>query len=178
MARKTLIALLVVATAAAIVGFSVASRATAADIRVTSGDANSRFMALGVSKSVVIDFPTDVKDVLVADKGIVTAVMRTNRRVYIIGAALGQTNVYFYGPDGRQIGAFDIAVQATSQPANLEDYAFPANVVVVYRDVHGQTLSCTPTMCIDANKPGSDQVPGTQNINVTGSTTTVAVSPK
>jgi hypothetical protein len=37
-------------------------------MRVSSSDANARFMVLGVSKSVVIDLPTDLRDVLVADK--------------------------------------------------------------------------------------------------------------
>src|ERR1700680_4822384 len=65
-----------------------------AGMQVISSDVTARFMALGVSKSVVIDLPTDIKDVLVTDKGIVDAVVRSKRRAYIIRTALGQTNVY------------------------------------------------------------------------------------
>ena len=145
---------------------------------MTSSDATARFVALGVSKSVVIDFPTDIKDVVVADKGIATVVVLTRRRVYVIGAALGQTNVYFFDADGRQIDALDLAVASTSPPAALENYPYPANVVLVYNGSKGQNLSCTPILCLDASKPGSDQPPGTQNINVTGSSSTVSVTPK
>ena len=136
-------------------------------------------MALGVSKSVVIDFSTDIQDVLVTDKGVVNAVVRTKRRIYILGQALGQTNVYFFDADGRQIGALDVAVTATSLPATLENYPFPANVVLLYSDTGSiVTLSCASSLCIDVSKPGAKEVPGTQNINVTGSTSTVAISPK
>ncbi len=162
----------------ALAGFAATGRGLAAEPYVVSSDATARFVALGVSKSIVIDFPADIKEVLVADKGIANAVVPTKRRVYIIGQALGQTNVFVFGADGRQIGALDIAVTATSLPAALENYPSPANVILVYRAARVQTLGCTPIMCIDANKPGSDQPPDTQNINVTGNPSAVAVVPK
>ena len=70
----------------------------------------SRFVPLGVGKSVVVDLPADIKDVLVADPKIANAVVRTARRAYIIGVKVGQTNVYFFDAEGRQIVGFDIAV--------------------------------------------------------------------
>ncbi|MDU3133193.1 MAG: pilus assembly protein N-terminal domain-containing protein, partial [Bradyrhizobium sp.] len=39
------------------------------------GQINARFLALGVGKSVVIDLPRDIKDVLVADPKIANAVV-------------------------------------------------------------------------------------------------------
>jgi pilus assembly protein CpaC len=69
-----------------------------------------RFLALGVGKSVVIDLPRDVKDVLVADPKIANAVVRSPQRAYIIGSAVGQTNVVFFDPQGQQIASYDIAV--------------------------------------------------------------------
>jgi pilus assembly protein CpaC len=71
---------------------------------------NARPLALGIGKSVVIDLPRDVKDVLVADPKIANAVVRSAQRAYIIGAAVGQTNIVFFDGDGQQIGAYDIAV--------------------------------------------------------------------
>src|SRR5258705_6240498 len=79
-------------------------------IQFVGSDTTSRFVPLGVSKSVVIDLPRDIKDVLVADPKIANAVVRSTRRAYIIGAAVGQTNVYFFDAEGRQIGGLDIAV--------------------------------------------------------------------
>jgi len=79
-------------------------------IRVAASDAESQSVSLGVSKSVVIDLPHDIKDVLVADPKIANAVVRSSRRAYIIGIAPGQTNVFFFDADGKQIAGFDIAV--------------------------------------------------------------------
>jgi pilus assembly protein CpaC len=71
---------------------------------------NGRPLSLGVGKSVVIDLPRDIKDVLVADPKIANAVIRSAQRAYIIGAAVGQTNIVFFDSAGQQIVAYDIAV--------------------------------------------------------------------
>lgn len=106
-------------TALAILGGAIAGSSQAAEprqphvpvIQVVGSDASSRFVALGVGKSVVIDLPADIKDVLVADPKIANAVVRSSRRAYIIGAALGQTNVFFFDSQGNQMAGFDIAVK-------------------------------------------------------------------
>jgi len=79
-------------------------------IKVVSSDYGSRAVSLGVSKSVVIDMPRDIKDVLVADPAIANAVIRSSRRAYLIGMKPGQTNVYFFDAEGKQLAGFDIAV--------------------------------------------------------------------
>lgn len=90
--------------------------AIAADYRpatpaAADGQMNARFLALGVGKSIVIDLPRDIKDVLVADPKIANAVVRSAQRAYIIGAAVGQTNIVFFDASGQQIAAYDIAVK-------------------------------------------------------------------
>jgi pilus assembly protein CpaC len=76
-----------------------------------SGPIKVRFLALGIGKSVIIDLPRDVKDVLVADPKIANAVVRSAQRAYIIGAAVGQTNIVFFDAAGQQVAAYDIAVK-------------------------------------------------------------------
>jgi pilus assembly protein CpaC len=88
----------------------------AADYRVAApatadGQMNARFLSLGVGKSIVIDLPRDIKDVLVADPKIANAVVRSAQRAYIIGAMVGQTNIIFFDAQGQQIAAYDIAVK-------------------------------------------------------------------
>src|ERR1700739_255627 len=70
-----------------------------------------RFLALCVVKSIVVDLPRDIKDVLVADPKIANAVVHSPQRAYIIGVAVGQTNVVFFDPEGQQIASYDIAVK-------------------------------------------------------------------
>jgi pilus assembly protein CpaC len=119
MARRAMTRTACLAASFAAVGLGVLSIAWASDarvdarapaIQVAASEAGSRFVPLGIGKSVVIDLPRDIKDVLVADPKIANAVVRSSRRVYLIGAAVGQTNIFFFDADGRQIAGFDIAV--------------------------------------------------------------------
>lgn len=156
MTRRTLIPIASLVALIAALGFDAADRVLADEMKVTSSNSTARFIALGVSKSVVIDLPTDIKNVLVGDKGVVTANVVTKRQVYIIGAALGQTNVYFFNADGQQIGALDIAVLSTSPQGPVENYTSHANVVQVVNGSQNVYLNCTPYTCIDALKPGAN----------------------
>jgi pilus assembly protein CpaC len=105
------------ALAALILGAGLAPMvpATGADvhvpvIKVAASEATSRAIRLGMGKSVAIDLPADIKDVLVADPTVANAVIRSSRRVYMIGVKVGQTNIFFFDANGRQIAGFDIAV--------------------------------------------------------------------
>jgi pilus assembly protein CpaC len=106
-------------TAAALAPVSGLAPATAAESEAAPATTSSipsvapktRFLSLGVGKSAIIDLPRDVKDVLVADPKIANAVVRSPQRAYIIGSAVGQTNVVFFDGDGQQIAAYDIAIK-------------------------------------------------------------------
>ena len=49
----------------AAVGFGAVSRAMATDMQVI-GNTTARFVVLGLGRSVVIDLPSDIKDVLLS----------------------------------------------------------------------------------------------------------------
>jgi hypothetical protein len=128
---------------------TTASERLIGGLRVVSSDETSRFVAIAVNKSLVIDLPKDINDALVANPKIVNAVVRTKRRVYLVGHAIGQTNVYFYDDDGRQIGALDVYVTRGTPPASMS--ALEDNeIVVVYRGAEGKytTQSCSPSACV------------------------------
>ena len=108
--RVTALAALVIGTGLAPSVPVVAADRPTSVIQVAASEATSRFIPLGIGKSVAIDLPADIKDVLVADPKIANAVIRSSRRVYMIGVAVGQTNIFFFDADGKQIAGFDIAV--------------------------------------------------------------------
>ena len=107
--RSSLLALLVLFGVTG-TGPAFASDPPGSPIEVNGKENGLRFVPLGVGKSVVIDLPRDAKDVLVADPAIANAVVRSTRRAYLIGVKVGQTNVFFFDAEGRQIAGFDIAV--------------------------------------------------------------------
>ena len=94
----------------ALAGNVVFNTPAVATVHVAASDYQSQPMSLGIGKSIVVDLPRDVKDVLVADPKIANAVVRSSRRVFIIGSSVGQTNLYFFDAEGKQIAGFDIAV--------------------------------------------------------------------
>jgi pilus assembly protein CpaC len=89
---------------------AVADDTPTGSVRFAAGDPAARFVALGVGKSIVVDLSRDVRDVLVSNPKIANAVIRSSRRAYLIGGEIGQTNIYFFDGEGRQIAGFDIAV--------------------------------------------------------------------
>ena len=108
--RAVALAALVIATGLAPAAPLLAAEARVPVLKVAASEGTSRFIPLGIGKSVAIDLPADIKDVLVADPKIANAVMRSSRRVYLIGVTVGQTNIFFFDADGKQIAGFDIAV--------------------------------------------------------------------
>src|SRR5450759_3228828 len=90
MTRRTLTPTGLLMVAIAALGVVTTDRATAVepnvtDMHVISSDATARFVSLGLNKAVVIELPTDIRDVLVSNTKIVNAIVRSRRRVYIIG---------------------------------------------------------------------------------------------
>src|SRR3977135_2903797 len=117
MTRILIRAALTTAVLAACFGAALSARADEPNIPPQSGaiqvvgsDSGSRFVQLGIGKSVVIDLPRDIKDVLVAEPKFANAVVRSPRRAYLIGVAFVQTNIYFCDAEGKQIAGFDVAV--------------------------------------------------------------------
>jgi len=70
----------------------------------------SRSIVLGLNKAAIVELPVAARDVLVSNPAIVDAVVRTNKRTYLIGLAVGQTNAFFFNENGQQILNLEIRV--------------------------------------------------------------------
>ncbi len=96
-------------------GFMVDSVASAqADrVRITSGGdgQESRSLLLPVGKAVIVELPADAADVIVSNPEMVDAVIRTPRRVYLLGMQTGQANAFFFDKRGRQIINLEMRVE-------------------------------------------------------------------
>jgi pilus assembly protein CpaC len=82
------------------------------------GGAQSASLVLPFGKSAIIDLPADARDILVSNPQIADATVRTSRRAYVIGRALGQTNIFFFDAQGRQIANVEIRVEPDVAPLN------------------------------------------------------------
>ncbi len=71
----------------------------------------SASLILPFGKAAIIDLPADARDVLLSNPNIADAVVRTPRRIYVLGRALGTTNAFFFDGAGRQIAIVEIRVE-------------------------------------------------------------------
>lgn len=93
-----------------------AAEAGARAERVTVEDSRGdRIVHLPLSKSKVLDFEDDIRDVLVSDPKVADAVVRSSRRLYLIGNRFGTTNVVVFGSSGRPVANLEIQVEIDTQ---------------------------------------------------------------
>ncbi len=70
----------------------------------------TRRIGLGIGKSVIVDLPRDAKEVFVANPAVANAVVRSTRKIFLIGQEDGETSVFIFDADGRQLATLEIAV--------------------------------------------------------------------
>jgi pilus assembly protein CpaC len=73
-------------------------------------ESKAKSVALGVGKSVGIDLPEDAAEILVADPKVANAVVRSARKLYVIGMANGQTTLFAMDAEGRRILNLEISI--------------------------------------------------------------------
>ena len=69
-------------------------------------------ISLGASKSILVQFPFELKDVLVSDPEKVDAVVQSSNRVFLIAKKVGQTNAFFFDTQGKQVLTLEVSVGA------------------------------------------------------------------
>ena len=80
------------------------------ETRVVRSDANVELLMLELNEVVAIDAPANIKEILVGDVQIVRVVVRTVRRVLLVGASVGRTNIIFFDDNNRQSLLLDVSV--------------------------------------------------------------------
>ncbi len=123
-------------------------------VRVAAGErVTNRSLAVGLGRSVVIELGEDVRDVLVSDPAVADAVMRTNRRIFVLGVKAGQANLFLFGAGGRQLASFDISVSQDTTDLNRLLQRLVPNGDITAENVNGTILlSGTVPSPLDASR--------------------------
>jgi pilus assembly protein CpaC len=79
-------------------------------MRVGLATANAQSISIPKGKSAIVDLPVDARDVLVTDPRVADAVLRSPRRIYVVGLSPGMTDAAFFDASGRRILALNIRV--------------------------------------------------------------------
>lgn len=77
--------------------------------RVARGG-ETRHVKIGLNKSLVVELPRDVRDVLVSNPAYIDAVLHSSRRAYLIGKKIGEGNAFFFDKDGNRILTIEISI--------------------------------------------------------------------
>ena len=115
----------------------------------------SQSLALPVGRSAVVDLPIDARDVLVSNPKVATAVLRTPRRIFVLGQTPGVTDAVFFDGAGRRILSLSIRVdQNTSALADTINRIIPGAQVKVEAINQSVILSGVVSNLADAVQGG------------------------
>ncbi|MDX2258345.1 MAG: type II and III secretion system protein family protein [Hyphomicrobiaceae bacterium] len=67
-------------------------------------------ITIGLDKSMLVELPVDLQNVLVSNPEVLDAVVQTSRQVYLIAKDLGEANAFFIGPGGEKVLFLEVSV--------------------------------------------------------------------
>ncbi|HVL74272.1 MAG TPA: type II and III secretion system protein family protein [Beijerinckiaceae bacterium] len=70
----------------------------------------ARRLDLSIGRSIVVELPRDAKEVFVANPKVANAVVRSTRKLFVIGMENGATSIFVMDADGRQIAGLEVTV--------------------------------------------------------------------
>ena len=79
-------------------------------VNLSAQGSGGELVAIPRGKSAIVELPVDARDVLVTNPAVADAVLRSPRRIYILGVAPGQTDAVFFDASGRRILGLNIRV--------------------------------------------------------------------
>ncbi|NNE58001.1 MAG: type II and III secretion system protein family protein [Hellea sp.] len=134
-------------------------------IQTPGQSAVSKSIVIPFGKSVPVEIPVPMMDVIVSNPDIVEAMVHTQHRTVLIGKRTGQTNVYFYGNDNQEILSLEIRVERDinglkslisqhTEGANVEVQAINNNLLLTGRVPNAATadkVAAIAKMWLDEN---------------------------
>lgn len=86
-------------------------------IRDTGGPIR-KSVKIGMGKSVLLEFPRPVRDVMVSNPAVVDAVVLSSNRVFLLAKDMGEANAFFFDTSGNQFATMELYV--ARETAGLE----------------------------------------------------------
>ncbi len=80
------------------------------DTVTLQGQGAVKQLTMGVGKSIIVDLPADAGEIFVGNPAIANAVVRSPRKIYVIGQRAGQTSIYAMDKQGHRIAALELSI--------------------------------------------------------------------
>jgi len=105
----------------AALGVALPQSASYAQMRThieSAGATGTQNISMGVGKSFIVDLPQDASEIFIGNPKIANAIVRSARKLYVIGMAEGQTTIFALDAAGRQFARLEVSIGA--DVGNLE----------------------------------------------------------
>lgn len=80
-------------------------------IEDTGGAPIHKNIKIGLGKSVLLEFPRPVRDVMVSNPAVVDAVVLSSNRVFLLAKGGGEANAFFFDTSGAQFATMEIYIE-------------------------------------------------------------------
>jgi pilus assembly protein CpaC len=67
-------------------------------------------LKIGMGKSILLEFPRDVRDVMVSNPKVVDAVVLSSNRVFLLARESGEANAFFFDSSGAQFATMELYI--------------------------------------------------------------------
>jgi pilus assembly protein CpaC len=113
----------------------------------------TRRITIGLGKSLLIELPVDLKDVLVSKPEVLDAVVQSSRQVYLLAKDVGDANAFLHGPDGQKLVFLEVTVGRDLRPlADALTRLLPGSRIKVEAVGDNVVLTGSVINPIDANR--------------------------
>ncbi|MGK2923837.1 MAG: type II and III secretion system protein family protein [Methyloceanibacter sp.] len=75
------------------------------------GDGTTRQIKLGLNKSMIVELPREVREVMVSNPDQIDAVIQSATRAYLIGKKRGEANILFIDQNGNQVAVLEVTIE-------------------------------------------------------------------
>ncbi|WP_055047757.1 type II and III secretion system protein family protein [Devosia sp. A16] len=115
-------------------GLNQALGAESTHLRVGSNAfGTTQSVSLDLNKSMIIDLPIDVQEVIVSQPSVANAILRSKRRAVLQAIGSGDTNIFFLDASGRTIVVLDVSTKGSNNAGGT-------NVAAVLRDTFAKVM--------------------------------------
>lgn len=134
-------------------GLAIAQDASTVRVDLSAQGGASQTLTLPVGKSAIVELPVDVRDILVTNPTVADALLRSPRRIFVLGAKAGTTDAVFFDMSGRRLLSLAIRVdQDPSAVAQTINRILPGSSVRVDAINSSLILSGQVASLADADK--------------------------
>ncbi len=105
-------------------------------------------LKIGLGKSILVEFPRDVRDVMVSNPSAVDAVVLSSNRVFLLARKIGEANAFFFDGAGEQFATMELYVER--ETAGLESLL---NRLIVGANIKVEMLNQTVVLTGSVRNP-------------------------